>query len=176
LQSDTLPPHAAPGGQQPTSPWPVSVMITQVEPAEQQEFGRPTEAQLVVPAGHWKAGVYIRRVKRSLLSSLTVWCAELDMTASRTFEGALTGGHLEIDVTGGQSTREGTGALKTTTMDKETAPPPAGATRICSSHRAIVAKADRQKQRLTKVDNAENMTGCSILQHGSSSASLWKAF
>jgi hypothetical protein len=56
------------------------------------------------------------------------------MTASHTFGGALTGGHLEI---------EGTGALKTTTMDTETAPPPAGATRICSSLRAIVAKADR---------------------------------
>jgi hypothetical protein len=65
------------------------------------------------------------------------------MTSSRTFEGALTGGHLEIDVTGGQPTLEGTGALKTTTMDTETAPPPAGATRICSSHRAIAANADR---------------------------------
>jgi hypothetical protein len=65
------------------------------------------------------------------------------MTASGTFGGALTGGHLEIDVRGGQSTREGTGALKTTTMDTETAPPPTGATGICSSLRAIVAEADR---------------------------------
>jgi hypothetical protein len=32
-------------------------MMLQVEPAEQQEFGRPIEAQLAVPTGHWKVEV-----------------------------------------------------------------------------------------------------------------------
>jgi hypothetical protein len=55
LQLSRLPTQSLFGGQQPTSPRPVSGIMLQDSPLLQQVLGRPMAEQSEEPRGHWKA-------------------------------------------------------------------------------------------------------------------------